>query len=65
MVTEIWPNKTFEGRFDLDLICQGHHKYGKGCSMTSSHIVINHRSVSLMTTEIWPIEHFEGQFDLA
>ena len=32
--------------------------------MTSSLIVVNHRSVSLMVAEIWPIEIFRGQFDL-
>ena len=29
MVTEIWLIEIFEGQFDLDLISQGHHKYGE------------------------------------
>ncbi len=53
----------FKGWFDLDLIFQGHNRYGKWCPVVSSLIVIDHKSVSLMVTEIWPIENFEGWFD--
>ena len=54
----------FDGWFDLDLLSQGHHKYGKWCTLASSLIVINDKCVSLTVTEICLMENFDCWFDL-
>ena len=53
--------KNFEGQIDLGQTCQSHHKYDKWCTMTSSLIVFDHKSVYLTVTEIWPIFDFTSQ----
>ncbi len=50
-VTEIWPVENFQGQFDVDLVSQGHHKYAKWCTMTSSLSDINYKSVFLMVAD--------------
>ena len=60
MVAEIWQMEVFQNH--LDLLSQGHQKYGKLSTMTPSITVFNYKPVSLIGTEIWKIEKFQGQF---
>ena len=46
-----WGQVLYLVKYDLGTT-QGHLKYDKECSMTSSLIVINHKSVSLMVAEL-------------